>query len=80
MQTVDVFVASGKYSHIGLGVGHVRVFVDTHIASFVLVKTLDWSWGLELVLRACVGASHPHVCINKSNLMSSLEGVPKLTH
>jgi hypothetical protein len=27
-----------------------------------------------------VGASHPHGGINNSNLMLSLEGVPKLTH
>jgi hypothetical protein len=29
---VDVFVASRSYSHIGLGVMHVGIFVGTHIA------------------------------------------------
>jgi hypothetical protein len=29
---VDVFVASGRYSHIGLGVEYVRIVVGTHIA------------------------------------------------
>jgi hypothetical protein len=41
---------------------------------FHFVKTpCILSWGL-------VGASHPHGGINNSNLMLSLEGVPKLTH
>jgi hypothetical protein len=30
--SIDIFVASGKYSHIGLGVEHVGIFVGTHIA------------------------------------------------
>jgi hypothetical protein len=33
--SVDVFVALGRYSHIDLGVGHVGIFVSTHIASLL---------------------------------------------
>ena len=67
---VDVCVASGRYSHIGLGVGNVGIFVGTHISLFC-----------ENPLCVVVGASHPHVGvshplggINNSNLMLSLEG------
>jgi hypothetical protein len=35
---------------------------------------------LGLGIVGVVGASHPHGGINNSNLMLSLEGVPKLTH
>jgi hypothetical protein len=37
--------------HIGLGVGHVGIFVGTHIALFYSVKApFVWSCGLELLL------------------------------
>jgi hypothetical protein len=69
-----MFCSIGRYSHICLGVRHVGIFVGTHIALFIFVKTpCKLSWGL-------VGVSHPHGEINNSNLMLSLEGVPKLTH
>jgi hypothetical protein len=70
---VDVFVASGRYSHIGLGVGHVGIIVGTHNAFLFCENPFVGA-------RACVGASHPHGKIKKFNLMLSLEGVPKLTH
>jgi len=35
-KSVDVFVASGNYSHIGLDVGHVGILVGTHITLFIL--------------------------------------------
>jgi hypothetical protein len=58
----------------------VGIFDDTHIACFVLVKTpCILSWGLVGASQPHVGASHPHGGINNSNLMLSLEGVPKLT-
>jgi hypothetical protein len=61
------------YSHIGLSVGHVGIFDDTHIACFVLVKTpCILSWGLVGASQPHVGASHPHGGINNSNLMLSL--------
>ena len=67
--SVDVFVALGSYTHIGLGVGHVGIFVGTHIAFLFC----------ENALCVVVGASHPLGGINNSNLMLSLEGDPKLT-
>jgi hypothetical protein len=75
--SVDVFVASGSYSHIGLGVGHVGIFVGTHIAFLFCENPFCMELGLGIVV---VGASHPLGGINNSNLMLSLEGVPKLTH
>jgi hypothetical protein len=53
-RSVDVFVASGSYSHIGLGVGHVGIFVGTPIAflfceSPFYVEMGAWNcycWGL----------------------------------
>jgi hypothetical protein len=55
-QTVDVFVAVGRYSHIGLGVGHVRVFVGTHIAFLLCENPFYIELELEIVI---VGAWHP---------------------
>jgi hypothetical protein len=62
----------------------VRIFVGTRIA-FVFCENL-FCMELEFGI-VVVGASHPHVGashslggINNSNLMLSLEGVPKLTH
>jgi hypothetical protein len=76
-----MFCSIERYSHIGLGVGHVGIVVGTHIA---LRKPFLYGVG---VWNCVVGASHPHVGashsyggINNSNLMSSLEGVPKLSH
>jgi hypothetical protein len=34
--SVDVFISIERYSHIGLGVEHVRIFVGTHIAILFL--------------------------------------------
>jgi hypothetical protein len=69
-----MFCSIERYSHIGLGVGHVGIFVGTCIAFFIFVKTpCILSWDL-------VGTSHPHRGINNSNLMLSLEGILKLTH
>jgi hypothetical protein len=75
---VDVLVASRSYSHIGLGVRHVGIFVVTHIAFLFCEKPFCIGLGLGIVV--VVGVSHPHREINNSNLMLSLEGVPKLTH
>jgi hypothetical protein len=69
-----MFCSIGRYSHIGLGVGHVGIFVGTHIA---LRKPSLYGVG---VWNCVVGASHPHGGIKNYNLMLSLEGVPKLTH
>jgi hypothetical protein len=76
-----MFCSIKRNSHIGLGVGHVGIFFGTHIA---LRK--PFSYGV-VVWNSVVGASHPHVGasnphggINNSNLMLSLEGVPKLSH
>jgi hypothetical protein len=45
------FVALGKYSHIGFGVGHVRIFIDTDIAC----SFCENHFGLELGLGIGVG-------------------------
>jgi hypothetical protein len=68
--SVDVIVTSESYSHIGLGVGHVGIFVHTQIAFLCR----DGAWNCYF------GAWHTLEGINNSNLMLSLEGVPKLTH
>ena len=63
---MDVFVASGSYSHIGLGVGHVGIFVGTHIA-FLFCENpfyIELGFGIDIV-----GAWHPLGGINNSNLM-----------
>jgi hypothetical protein len=73
---VDVFVASGSYSDIGLGVGDVGLFVGTHIAFLFRENSFYVELGLEIVI---VGAWHPLGGINNSNLVLSLEGDPKLT-
>jgi hypothetical protein len=80
---VDIsFVASSRYSHIGLGVGHVGIIVGTHIA--LCENPLAIELGLGIVVGGAslprVGASHLLGGINNCNLMLSLEGVPKLTH
>jgi hypothetical protein len=74
---VDVFVTLGRYSHIGFGVGYVGIFVGTHIAFIFCENPFYEEIRLGIVV---VGASHPHGRINNSNLMLSLEGVPKLTY
>jgi hypothetical protein len=33
---VDIYMASSKYSHIGIGVRDVRIFVGIHIAFSIL--------------------------------------------
>jgi len=72
------FCSIRRYSHIGLGVRHVEIIiiVGTHIA-FVFCEN---PFCMELGFGVVVGASHPHGGINNSNLMLSLEGVPKLSH
>jgi hypothetical protein len=75
-KSVNVFVALGSYSHIGLVVGHVGIFVGTHIALLFCENPFYVELGLGIVI---VGAWHPLGGINNSNLMLSLEGVPKLT-
>jgi hypothetical protein len=66
---VDVFVASGRYSHIGLGVGHVGIFVGIHIA-FLLCENPFY---IELELGIVgVGDLHPLGGINNYNLVLSL--------
>jgi hypothetical protein len=62
---------------IGLGVGHVGIFVGTHIAFLFCENPFYVELGLGIVI---VGAWHPLGGINNSNLMLSLEGAPKLTH
>jgi hypothetical protein len=80
--SVDVSVVSGMYSHISLDVGHVRIFVGTHIAFLFGENPPCMELGLRIVVVGAsyphVGASHPLRGINNYNLMLSLEGVPKL--
>jgi hypothetical protein len=45
------FVASGNYSHIALGVRHVKIFIDTHIGC----SFFENPFGLELGLGIGVG-------------------------
>jgi hypothetical protein len=65
-----MFCRSGRYSHIGLGVKHVGIFVGTHIA-FLLCEN-PFYMELELGIVGVGGALHPLGGTNNSNLMLSL--------
>jgi hypothetical protein len=73
---VDVFVALGRHSHIGLGVDHVGIFVGTHIAFLLCENPFYIELGLGIVI---VGALHPLGGTNNFDLMLSLVGASKLT-
>jgi hypothetical protein len=45
-----VFVTSGRYSHIGLGVGRVGIFVGAHIAFLFCEKPFYIELGLGTVI------------------------------
>jgi hypothetical protein len=84
--SVDVFVASRSYSHIGLGVGHVGILLALTLHFLFCENPLCMEFGLGIVVggvshpHSHVGDSHPLRGINNSNLMMSLEGVLNLTH
>jgi hypothetical protein len=82
--SVDVFVASRNYTHIGLGVGHVGILLALTLHFLFCENPICMEFGLGIVVGGVsqphVGASHPLGGINNSNLMLSLEGVPNLTH
>jgi hypothetical protein len=77
LRSVEFFVASGSYSHIGLSVEHVGKFVGTHIAFLFCENPFYVELGLGIVI---VGAWQPLGGTKNSNLILSLEGAPKLTH
>jgi hypothetical protein len=64
-----MFCSIRRYSHINLGVGHVGIFVDTHITFLICENPFYIELALEIV---GVGVWHPLEGINNFNLMLSL--------